>query len=435
MKKAVVILSLCLVLLLGLCVYLELHYDTPAEAGSCAVQFQVLEEVVATQTLSPGQTPQVLTGTFPGLRFAGWRDPGGNPVDPFTTPVTADITYTAVVYPMLTGHNPYLFADADGRLRPDDVLTADELAGALLALASPGAERYFPELPAGTEPVSPQTLQTILSCFFEEPIPLGDASTLTRSDFAAIMHPLLGRSGEETFAQPESGLIPTDVTADRPDAAILLEASVPHTPAESGIRWQDLLFPAPQGQGFVNQDGWLYYITEDGQPLRDDYVGELYFGADGRYSCGDPVLDHSVALLLSVLISQDPDASPMERLHMAYDYCLLAFRHRDSHSTPPEMGATGWEIAHAKAIFETGQGNSYGFTAAFWALARGLGFEAQAVSGALADGQSHSWCFITIDGTQYLFDPHLQYQRTQQGAYDGELFCLPESEFSGYQWN
>ena len=47
------------------------------------------------------------------------------------------------------------------------------------------------------------------------------------------------------------------------------------------------------------------------------------------------------------------------------------------------VGETGWEVEEATTMFSTGRGNCYNYAAAFWALARGLGYDATAVSGTM----------------------------------------------------
>ena len=79
----------------------------------------------------------------------------------------------------------------------------------------------------------------------------------------------------------------SDIYSGREDAAMLLESCLPHTHNSEGNTWSALELPAPYEPGFVNIDGYLYYVKEDGYFLKDDNVGELYFGADGRYSTGD----------------------------------------------------------------------------------------------------------------------------------------------------
>ena len=70
-----------------------------------------------------------------------------------------------------------------------------------------------------------------------------------------------------------------------------------------------------------------------------------------------------------------------------------------------EVVETGWEIPEALLMFQSGKGNCYNFTAAFWSLARGIGFDAVCYSGLVGVGRDpHSWVEITFDGVPYVFD-------------------------------
>ena len=449
MKKIVIALAVCLALLLGLCAALELRSPdpTPTEPVTYQVSFTVMGTTASRQTVTEGELPEAFSDVFYGIRMDGWVNESGESVDPFATPATADAVYTAVAYPELTGHTPFLFTDGEGNLNPDDALTGKALSDALHALAAPGAPDFFPALSADTEVLTTAALSDILYVFY--PAAAVDAAfpadlELTRSAFAAGMLTLLDRN-DETVIMDENASIPADVTAGRADAAILLEASVSHAADPAGMVWADLELPTGYEPGFVNIDGWLYYVKEDGYFLRDSVLNPdglpecraLTFGPDGRYTSGDPQLDEIVAVLLNEMIQQNPDATRFELLRVAYDYCHQTFGYRRSWDDHPAKGSHGWEAQRAKDIFTSQKGNCYGFAAAFWALSRGLGYHTQAVSGVvLADEQPHSWCFIEFDGLDYIFDPQWQFDYTRREIYEYDMFYLPSNDiyFWGYQW-
>ena len=449
MKKIIVALAVCLVLLLGLCVALELRNPepAPAEPVTYQVSFTVMGSSVSRQTVTEGELPETFSDVFYGVRMTGWINEAGETVDPFATPVTADAVYTAIAYPELSEHAAFLFTDDSGNLNPNDALTGKALSDALHALAAPGAADFFPALPADAEVLTTASLVDVLYAFY--PAAAVDAAfsadtELTRSAFAVGMLELLCRTGE-TVAVDEGAVLPADVTADRVDAAVLLEASVPHTADPAGIQWETLELPTAYEPGFVNIDGWLYYVQEDGYFLRDSLLlpdglpecRALSFGPDGRYTSGDPQLDEIVAFLLNEMILQNPDATRFELLRVAYDYCHQTFGYRRSWDDHPAKGSHGWEANRAKDIFTSQKGNCYGFAAAFWALSRGLGYHTQAVSGVvLADEQPHSWCFIEFDGMDYIFDPQWQFDYTRREIFEYDMFYLPSDDiyFWGYQW-
>ena len=441
MKKIAIALAICLALLLGLCVVLETRPEpvAPTEPVTFTTEFKALGVTLSEQTLTEGATPEVFVQSLPGIRLTGWLDSTGAVVDPFTIPVTADTVYTAVAHPELTQHVPFLFCNEAGLLLPSEELTAQALSDALYALAAPGAENYFPTLPSGEDTVTLAQLTEVLQFFFpaEQVSATFNVDTvLTRSAFAVGMCNLLNRTGEPVvFA--EDAIFPADVTAGYENAPALLEASVVHTPAETGVIWEDVELISGYEPGFVLEDGQLYYVKEDGYLLRDAELGTLTFGADGRYTCGDEELDAIVTDLLAEMILQNPEATRFELLRVAYDYCHQTFGYRRSWDDHPAKGSHGWEINRAKDIFTSGKGNCYGFAAAFWSLARGLGYEARAISGVvLADEQPHSWCFIEFDGKDYIFDPQWQFDYTRREIFEYDMFYLPTDNlyFWGYQW-
>lgn len=452
MKKLIAALSICLVLLLGLCVALHIREAQPGETLQtvstepteqtqiCTVCFYVGDTLVGQQWITPGQTSQTLQLAQMGLRLTGWTDENGDAADPFATPVAEDMTYYAVAYPQLEGHRAYLFTDESGCLRPDDALTADELSLALTTLAAEGAQSWFPTLPTGSDPVTFGQLMELLASFFEadtlSALTGETEAAVTRTEFAQWMNTLLDWDTAETLIIAPGGTIPGDVTADRADAAALLEASVPHE-ANTTVTttWADTKLPTAYEPGFVNIDGWLYYVQEDHYFLRDDYVGVLYFDADGRYTCGDEELDTTVAQILSTLMAEDPEADRFTILRAAYDYCHTQFRYL--RKAAYDFGATGWEIEDAKEMFSTGKGNCYNFAAIFWALSRGLGYQTRAVAGTCTGStQPHGWCIIELDGEDYFFDPEWQYAYTEREVYDKDMFMIPMDKvwYWTYRW-
>ncbi len=403
------------------------------------VQFVMNGWTCSEQTVAQGEYPQAVTAHVPGLVFHSWKDRQGQTVDPMTVPVTQDTRYDAVAYPALTNQAPYLFADEQGFLRPDDMLTANQLHSALSALATEEAKAYFPGMPLGDQTVSYTVLLSVMEGFFESTqvtAAFPETDAVTRSYFAQGMNRLLGRTGEQTFVLAENTHIPTDVTDIRADAVELLQAALSYTVCATGITWEQVELPVSYDPGFVNIDGWLYYVTEERRFLRDGDVGVLHFGADGRYSCGDAELDQMVADILKVLIEEKPEADRMTILRSAYDHCHTQYKYLRKPAYA--FGDTGWEIEDAKEMFSGGRGNCYNFAAIFWALARGLGYEARAVSGTCTkDNQPHGWVIIELEGKDYFFDPEWQYAYADRGQPNKKnMFKIPMSDiwYWTYRW-
>lgn len=446
MKKIVLILSLCLVLLLGAAVFLTLKQPEPVQTEPPAavyhISFTVLNTEVSNQQVTAGAFPKTFDNRIPGVTVAGWTDEQGKPVDPFAAPVSGDARYDAVTYLQMTGHEPYLFVNEAGMLEPDEGLTLSQLASAVQALADPGAAGYLPKIPAVENPVTYGELVAVLGHFYAPEAIAAAFSTgevVTRAVFAQGMNTLLDRDPEEAFALAEGAVIPGDITFERAGAAALLEACMPHTPAKQGYTWARLELPTSHAPGFMHVEGRLYYVKEDRYLLRDGHVGTLYFGADGAFTSGNEELDGIVAGLLDEMITQNPDADRLALLRVAFNHCYQNYTYRRSYDNHPDVGSHGWEIQRALDMFKNGKDNCYGYAAIFWALARGLGYDALAVSGrVLSDEQPHSWCIIEMeDGKDYFFDPQWQYSYTERGVFDYDMFRIPMSEISfwAYQWS
>ena len=456
MKKLIIALSILLAVLLGVCALLHLHENNegsgtqPNQTESeqqtqptetVTLTFRVDEAVYREITLTACLYPEAFAVEMDGIRFVRWLDSNGNEVDPFAEQAARDTTYYAEVYPLLAGHVAFLFTDENNQLHPEEALIADDLAAALTVLAGEGAEDYYPELPAGETEVSFDELTDLLKCFFEEEkivAAFGDGDgDVSRAAFAVGMTELLGYSADEKITLAPGTIIPVDVTGDRADAIALLQASTNSTPDDTAEQtWADVELPVAYEPGFVNIDGWLYYVDDNHYFLKNDSLGTLNFGADGRYTCGDATLDATVAQLLKGFMEANPEMTRLEILREAYDYCHENFGYRRTYDHPA-FGETGWEIQRANAMFEKGKGNCYSFAAIFWALSRGLGYEARAMSGTcLKDEQPHSWCIIEIDGADYFFDPEWQYAYHERGVYDKDMFMIPMDKVSywTYKW-
>ena len=205
---------------------------------------------------------------------------------------------------------------------------------------------------------------------------------------------------------------------------------------EDGTVQIDFSKPAPFEPGLVNFKGYLYYVQLDGQFMKDAKLGELYFGSNGRYTSGDAALDDYVANLLDGIIAANPDKDRYELLRAAYDHVVTGgykYLKRNIY----KKGHTGWEVEDAKVMFETNRGNCYNFAAAFWALARGLGYEAYALAGnCTKQVQPHGWVQIEFDGEDYFFDPEWHWDYINDGREVKDMFkiSLEDADWWYYDW-
>jgi hypothetical protein len=410
------------------------------EPAACTATFMVGGEVYLKETVAIDSAPKGAIPSGDSFIFRYWVDADGQQVLPEQIPLSSDTTYTAVCYPVLSRHVPFLFMGSDNKLHPEADLTPATLRHALGILADEGANRFFPQLPEGGNAVTSQVLRDLLVSFYpEDQVNLAfdgiEDKTLTRGDFAVIMCRLQHRIGE-TLTVAESAVLPADIHAGMDQLEALLEASMEHSCTYEGIKWSTYSLPVDWEPGFVLENGWLYYVKEDGYLLRNEQMGMLYFGENGRYTSGDAELDQLVADILRSFTEKNPEMDRFDLLYEAHVYCRDSFKYlrRNSYA----IGAKGWEIEDAKTMFNKGRGNCYNYAAAFWALARGLGYEARAVSGTCTgSNQSHGWVFIEFDGKDYIFDCEWEMAyRTEREIYNMNMFMIPSNKWSywTYKW-
>ena len=436
-------ITIC-VLLMTICLVISACGSVPASTETkplgYTATFMVGGKIYTSDTVTAGYAPQAVIPSGDSFIFRHWVDENGQIVQPEQIPLAADTTYTAVCYPVLSKHVPFLFIGTDNKLHPEADLTPSALRNALQALAAEGADAFFPALPGGGSAITCAELKEVLVFFYpEDQVNIAftgiEDKTLTRGDFAVIICKLQYRMGE-TVTLAEDAVLPSDLHAGMDQLEALLEASMDHTCNYDGITWASYNLPTGWDPGFVLNNGWLYYVQEDGYLLKNEKVGLLYFGENGRYTSGDVELDQLVADILRSFTEKNPDMERIDLLYEAHVYCRDSFKYlrRNSYA----FGAKGWEIEDAKTMFTKGRGNCYNYAAAFWALARGLGYDARAVSGTCTStDQPHGWVFIEFDGKDYLFDCEWEMAyRTEREIYDKSMYMIPSNKWSywHYKW-
>ena len=354
------------------------------------------------------------------------------------------VIYSSDKYPSLDKHSAFLFVDNEQKLGADKALTVGDFVLALNALQS-GEGSFSANTDSGVA-VSFEQLKAVLNNMFESKVVsavFAGSATVKRVDFAVGMCTLLGRGTNEKIEYSNLEL-PNDITFSTDNLTYLLEASIAHTVSNSGKLWSQVDIPTGLNPGFTNIDGYLYYVKDDGCLLKNERKGLLQFGADGRYTTGDKELDATVAGVLKTLIDANPNASRIELLREAFDYSYEEFSYGNRYEDEGnhniyDLGHTGWAVKDAKNMFKLKQGNCYCFAAVFWALARGLGYDARAIAGTcLKDFQPHGWVIIKMDGQDYIFDPEWQWAYiNEHKKFDKDMFKIPlnKATWWNYRWD
>lgn len=114
-------------------------------------------------------------------------------------------------------------------------------------------------------------------------------------------------------------------------------------------------------EGLQEIDGGMYYAMADGSFLTNGAVGHLTFGADGRYTSGNAVLDSYVGQALAECTNSG--MTKAQKLRAAYLYV----RDHGAYLARPHQarGTTDWAEESALFMFEHKKGNCYCFAGQF----------------------------------------------------------------------
>ncbi len=233
---------------------------------------------------------------------------------------------------------------------------------------------------------------------------------------------------DPTPAADSPALTPESPRPEDPDSPQAEPSAVPAADEEQ----ERLDRLASQEDGFLLDKGFLYAVDEDGELLKDGYVGVLYFGKNGRYTSGSRLLDSLVAKVIRK--NTDESMTRMEKLKAVYLYTrdnirYIGYGNHDL-SYRPAHGKDGWMTECATHTLQEGDGNCYHFAAVFAALARGLGYQAYATAGVIgSEMQPHGWVEILDgDGKIWYCDPETEYSRLEWLQQEHDLFYKSEEE-------
>ena len=402
-----------------------------AEAGQeyCTVSFYLDKQDPICRQFPVGTVLQQVPGKTE-TELLVWRDTDRKIVNPAEYTIREDVSFYEEKYPRLTRENPCL-TSVDHRLRPEDPLTFGEFYEGIRALSAEDLSGIL-EIP-----IHPDYVMEVRDAFeslrrfypgeaLEKVLPEERRRPFTRRDFAEAMyllqqrnpeHPVLIRSLDPWFR---------DVSWTREQDRILMIMSLYYDRTSAGRPWQEALSGAEYTPGFFLTAGELHCADEAGKLICGGEKDSLQFDSRGCYTSGNPELDTLTVSLIRKFMQQDPEAEREELLMAAFLYCRdeVTYVRREYHY----VGETGWDMESAVHMLKTLHGNCYDYAAAFWALARNLGYDARCVSGRILDSKrQHGWVMIDFDGYPYIFDPEIAYLGAigYRDNYGEDMFKIP----------
>ena len=386
----------------------------PIQEKTCTVRYIIADDVYESERALPGTK---LRGVgYPALKKENvlrWQDGNGQIVEPAGYTVYTDMDFTAVTAPVLESEGSY-FPCPNGVFRPEAPLTSADAMAIIgrLAVREPDTSVFEERESYGAEDFA-----ALLSHFFRDETVeaamgkirgLG-SSDVSRAEAAVVFNTLLDLDGGDAYFP--------DVEEDYWAAAAISAAG-------------EALYTEKLEAGFVNLDGWLYHVKDDGYFLKNAYLGSLFFDQNGRYTSGDAVLDSAVSAAIAA--NTTADMSREEMLRAMYEYVRDNFKYLRRNYY--DLGENNWALEEAATMYATSLGNCYNYAAAFWAAARGLGYEAMTVSGNIGKERSpHGWVEIPIDGERYVFDVEIEMAYIRDGKNASDMFKMPHLS-ARYAW-
>ncbi len=407
-------------------------------------------ETISTETVIEGHSPSDVPAFRGDRGIVSWKDANGTETDVWARPVSADTVYQAVLGPELVRTGAYMAPESDGLFHALNKFTRSDAARAVYNLFSikPSGETFLKDVTTRARCYQAATtlvtagymeldegkfhpdvaitrveLTDLLSRLFSRGAVLEAMSRvpepMNRGEAAAVINTLLGLT--EVVSKPYF-----------PDVSPAMDcfAAVECAGIQDKISWLKGDRAEP---GFINLEGYLYYVGQDGYFVHDTMIGTLYFDAAGRYTSGDEAVDKYVADIIDANTKSTMSREEMLRALYIYVRDHYLYLKRSLYA----VGETGWELSEALVMFQTGKGNCYNFSGAFWALARGIGYDAVCYSGLVGkDRDPHSWVEIEFDGVPYIYDVETEMSMRLLNDYVSNLYkqTYEQGKYWSYAW-
>ncbi len=347
---------------------------------------------------------------------------------------------------------------ADGNFHPAEPIRAAELLTVLCRLQNVelpepgvGAAWYAPAVAAAEERGWLDGLRTF------DPL-----EPVDRAAAVSICGRAVGRVPDEDAIGALDCRVFLDVTEDSDCYADIIDAALDHSEDWSQVAWPALAAglhvldgsayyvrddgSVEETPGLLEVEGARYLVSEDhgriyadgavhlldGSPVFCTEEGPLLTNAEwhgfrfdemGRYTSGDAELDRMVEEIISA--QTDERMTQAQKLYACHCYVRDSYTYLGRNAPLPNTIQTmPWEdaVAFAKKMYETGKGDCYNFCAAFYFLAKRLGYDATAVVGHCVyvhwgtAAYPHGWVEIPFDGEIYIFDAEIENNNRRIGV-------------------
>ena len=384
----------------------------------------------------------------------------------FSQPGTAsfaDVEETEWYAPAIAQLSDLFSGYEDGTFRPNGGTTMAEFVTILCRAMDLEEEALTREAGPGEPWYTPYWTLAAEYQWFPEDFSLRGDMPMTRAMAVAVLNRALDRVPDTDWLDNVEQVLFVDVRPDHWAYYDILEATIAHqcgedgswlpesvslTPLESGVYVSGGVgyYVEPSGTlyrtpGILQLGGDAYLVADEtgriwadnaihpygntlvccagnGKLLRNNSFHGFYFDDQGFYTSRNAEVDGYVAEILAACT--DESMTQLEKLRAVFDYVRNYGYLGRNPSIADAVMSQEQAASYACKIFETGKGDCYNFTAAFYWLARGLGYDATAVVGTCrytwgTRAISHAWVEIPMDGTVYLFDPQIENYNLRSG--------------------
>ncbi len=324
----------------------------------------------------------------------------------------------------------------NGEFRPDVPVTRAEFTAAAVRIR-PDAETFlfpcvFLDVPAHHPYAMEIRVAAQRGWTYGADVNFRPESILTRAEAICILNRFAGRAPDTHYLERFDRSPFSDVASDHWAFYEIMEASIDHTHASTGVWSFSDTTVLKEDPGFHFEGVDYYYVDENGQKVVDGYYGGLYFGSDGYFTSGDAELDGYVKEVIADIYAQGKTGE--EALHAAYNYTRDSFSYlrRNYYDT----GETGWENSEALTMFKTKRGNCYCYAAVFYSLARQLGYDAVAIAGKVNNSNPipHGWVEIWDTDQYYMYDTELEMSYRKKGNYKYNFYHMAYNKTPWRYW-